>query len=106
MATRPTALPFDRPGGGAASAGRCAMILVFHLTGNAGFRNLAPDYPAAGIGARASAAAGIAALTGAVPEPISRRLLMPRRLKVRLRTLTPSIEVRILTGHPEPVVNQ
>ena len=26
--------------------------------------------------------------------------LMPRRLTVRLRTLTPSIEVRILTGHP------
>ena len=26
--------------------------------------------------------------------------LMPRRLMVRLRTLTPSIEVRILTGHP------
>ena len=25
---------------------------------------------------------------------------MPRRLMVRLRTLTPSIEVRILTGHP------
>src|SRR3546814_6980898 len=25
---------------------------------------------------------------------------MPRRLKVRLRTLTPSIEVRILAGHP------
>ena len=28
------------------------------------------------------------------------RLPMPRRLMVRLRTLTPSIEVRILTGHP------
>lgn len=26
--------------------------------------------------------------------------VMPRRLMVRLRTLTPSIEVRILTGHP------
>ena len=26
--------------------------------------------------------------------------MMPRRLMVRLRTLTPSIEVRILTGHP------
>ena len=26
--------------------------------------------------------------------------LLPRRLMVRLRTLTPSIEVRILTGHP------
>jgi hypothetical protein len=27
---------------------------------------------------------------------------LPRRLTVRLRTLTPSIEVRILTGHPAP----
>ncbi len=32
--------------------------------------------------------------------PVRGRATLPRRLKVRLRTLTPSIEVRILTGHP------
>ena len=32
--------------------------------------------------------------------------MMPRRLMVRLRTLTPSIEVRILTGHPAPLILQ
>src|SRR4051812_23329847 len=44
------------------------------------------------------------ALTAQRPLSISpalRRLrLVPRRLMVRLRTLTPSIEVRILAGHP------
>src|SRR3546814_3390911 len=42
-------------------------------------------------------------LTGSTAKiicPASTRPLMPRRLKVRLRTLTPSIEVRILAGHP------
>ena len=39
------------------------------------------------------------ALTQGFPRPRSPSAL-PRRLMVRLRTLTPSIEVRILTGHP------
>ena len=44
------------------------------------------------------------ALTGSGPLSISPASavfrLMPRRLMVRLRTLNPSIEVRILAGHP------
>jgi hypothetical protein len=38
-------------------------------------------------------------LTASAPLPISRPSL-PRRLMVRLRTLTPSIVVRIHAGHP------
>jgi hypothetical protein len=37
------------------------------------------------------------------PVRAQRARAMPRRLTVRLRTLTPSIEVRILTGHPAPL---
>ena len=33
--------------------------------------------------------------------PLMRPALLPRRLMVRQRTLTPSIEVRILAGHPD-----
>ena len=44
---------------------------------------------------------GRATLTVGRPLSISRPLhTVPRRLMVRLRTLTPSIEVRILVGHP------
>jgi 23S rRNA (cytidine1920-2'-O)/16S rRNA (cytidine1409-2'-O)-methyltransferase len=39
-------------------------------------------------------------LTGTDPKPRSALSLLPRRLTVRHRTLTPFIEVRILTGHP------
>ena len=42
---------------------------------------------------------GRSGLTAQRPRPISRPAL-PDRLMVRLRTLTPSIEVRILVGHP------
>src|SRR5215213_9889661 len=40
------------------------------------------------------------ALTHHGPVSISPASALPRRLMVRLRTLTPSIEVRILAGHP------
>ena len=46
------------------------------------------------------------ALTQPLSLSISRQSsALPRRLKVRLRTLTPSIEVRILTGHPDDIPN-
>lgn len=38
--------------------------------------------------------------TAAQAAYLRRLSVMPCRLKVRLRTLTPLIEVRILTGHP------
>ena len=78
-----------------AAASNGLLILFSFRAAEAAF-DLGPVY----MRGREAARTGLAALTAQPPLPISRPSRLPRRLTVRLRTLTPSIEVRILAGHP------
>jgi hypothetical protein len=75
---------------------RCNSLVLFCRRGHIGPFGAYGDATRARP-ARASKCASVDRRGG---PPYLARPLVPRRLKVRLRTLTPLIEVRILTGHP------